>query len=299
VPGCVLRRQLLARGRSGDDGNDVGTDECTTNCTVAICGDGFAQEGKEACDDGNDVETDDCLTGCIAASCGDGLVHEGVEACDDGNDIETDDCTTMCLAAACGDGFVQGDEECDDGNVDPMDGCSPMCGYEAKLVFVSSQLYTGNLGGLAGADAKCQALADAANLPGTYLAWVSTNLANGTPATRFTQSTVPYVKVDGVKVADNWSDLVDGSLDSPIDKTEPDGAPPIGNTSCGGGGLPTVWTATNQGGTLFNAASTCSKGTSTNGSSMWGRASAANSFWTNSCSGGLCSWTSSIYCFQQ
>lgn len=165
-------------------------------------------------------------------------------------------------------------------------------------MFVSSALYTGNLGGLAGADAKCQMLAEAANLPGTYMAWVSTDEVNGTPATRFTQATVPYVKVDGVKVADNWTDLTDGALDSPINVTETGGAAPQGNVGCPPGN-PTVWTATNQNGTLSNQASTCGNWTSTNGGSLWGRTTAVDGSWTNWCSGGLCSWTAAIYCVQQ
>jgi cysteine-rich repeat protein len=169
----------------------------------------------------------------------------------------------------------------------------------ARYVFVTSTLHTGNLGGLAGADAICNTRAAAAGLPGTYMAWLSTNQPNETPATRFTQSTVPYIMVNGVKVADNWADLVDGSLDNPIDRTELNGSVPVGNTSCGGGGFPNVWTATNANGTLFNASQTCSNWMSTSGSSFWGLASASNNFWTGWCQGGTCGWTSPIYCFQQ
>ena len=43
-------------------------------------------------------------------------------------------------------------------------------------VFTSSMTYTGNLGGLAGADAKCKLLAQSAGLgSGTWVAWLSTN----------------------------------------------------------------------------------------------------------------------------
>ena len=94
------------------------------------------------------------------------------------------------------------------------------CAKARRVIFVSSALYTGNLGGLAGADAICNMRAQAAGLPGTYMAWLSTNQANGTPATRFTQSAQPYRKVDGVLVANNWADLIDGTLASAIDKTE-------------------------------------------------------------------------------
>jgi hypothetical protein len=44
---------------------------------------------------------------------------------------------------------------------------------KSKRVFVTSTTYNGNLGGLAGADAKCQVRADAANLGGTWKAIIS------------------------------------------------------------------------------------------------------------------------------
>ncbi len=166
-----------------------------------------------------------------------------------------------------------------------------------KKVFVSSATYDGNLGGLAGADAKCQALADAAALPGTYKAWLSDS--TGSPSTRFTQSTVPYVLVDGTVVANDWADLVDGTLAHAIDKTELGGAPPVGNTSCAGGGYATVWSATSQSGTLASASLTCSNWTATTGGAYWGVATQTNSFWSAWCTGGICSWVSPLYCFQQ
>jgi len=43
----------------------------------------------------------------------------------------------------------------------------------AHVAFVTSTTYTANLGGIAGADAKCQARANAAGLPGTFKAWIS------------------------------------------------------------------------------------------------------------------------------
>jgi cysteine-rich repeat protein len=268
-------------------------------CLNAICGDMVVYQNFEQCDDGNMDDTDGCVQGCLTATCGDMFVQANVEDCDDANMVNTDACVA-CSSASCGDGFVQmGVEVCDDGNNDDMDGCSSTCQTEFKLVFVTSTLHTANLGGLAGADGICQARAAAANLPGTYMAWLSTNLMNGTPATRFAQSVQPYRKVDGVLVANNWADLIDGTLASPINKTELNGNPPIGNTGCAGGGFATVWSATNGTGALINAASTCTNWTSTNGGSYWGLATDTSGNWTAWCSGGSCSWTSPIYCFQQ
>ena len=46
-----------------------------------------------------------------------------------------------------------------------------VCGY--KTVFISSVQYTGALGGLLGADLRCNNLARNANLSGVYKAWLS------------------------------------------------------------------------------------------------------------------------------
>jgi hypothetical protein len=86
-------------------------------------------------------------------------------------------------------------------------------------VFVSSQKYDGDLGGLSGADARCQALADEAGLTGRWIAWLGDGVDG--PATRFFQSeTRGYQRVDGTVIANNWTDLVDGTLAAPIDRDE-------------------------------------------------------------------------------
>lgn len=74
------------------------------------------------------------------------------------------------------------------------------------------------MGGLTGADAKCQALAGAAGIIGTFKAWLSDSTQGS--ATRFRHSYLPYVRVDGIQVASNWSDLVDGNLSQSINVTE-------------------------------------------------------------------------------
>jgi hypothetical protein len=169
---------------------------------------------------------------------------------------------------------------------------------QQKIVFVSSAMYTGDMGGLSGADDKCQGLATSAKLSGTFKAWLSDSTTSA--ATRLTHATVPYVRVDGVKVANDWNDLVDGSLQNPIAKTELNTSPPLGNTPCAGGGYPTVWTDTQTNGNLIYSGYTCSDWTSTSsGGSTWGQATQQNDAWTAWCSGGLCSWQSPIYCLQQ
>src|SRR5262249_23852873 len=79
-----------------------------------------------------------------------------------------------------------------------------------KLVFVSSTTYTGNLGGLSGADAKCQSLATSAGHTGTFKAWLSDDLVDA--KSRLTHAMMPYVLVDGTIVATGFNDLTSGTL---------------------------------------------------------------------------------------
>ena len=167
------------------------------------------------------------------------------------------------------------------------------CGDGSKCVFVSSTLHTGNLGGLTGADAICNDLAGAAGLPGagSYLAWLSDSSAS--PSTRFTQATVPYRRVDGTQVADNWIELTDGTgnLDVEISVDE-------------GGGIPDldfVWTGTHALGVAQFPLLACSDWTSSSvdeigqvGSSL------ANDFrWTEPAGLIPCGELAHLYCFQQ
>lgn len=74
-----------------------GGDDCTSNCTLNVCGDG-EQLGDEACDDGeNNGNYNFCNADCsgLGPSCGDGNLDEGDEDCD------SDDPQSGCLASSC------------------------------------------------------------------------------------------------------------------------------------------------------------------------------------------------------
>ena len=276
-----------------DDANADNTDLCTTLCQDPTCGDGFVQPGED-CDDLNMENTDACID-CVAAACGDGFIEVGVEECDDGNMVDDDGCSNTCSGVVCGNGFVQPGEECDDGNVDPLDGCSDMCAWESRLAFATSTTHSGDLGGLAGADMICNTLAQNAGLPGTYMAWLST--AVDSPSTRFTQSAVPYMLADGNKVADDWADLIDGSLDFAVARDETGSATLDTAASCGGS-MRLARTGTTEMGTM--GVSTCldysSAMPSDNG--LVGRSASNMSQWSN-CGEVACDVLMPIYCFQQ
>jgi len=131
-----------------------------------------------------------------------------------------------------------------------------------KTVFVTSAKFKGNLGGLAGADDKCQAEADgpASIVPsGTYLAWLSDG--TDSPDTRFTKSAHPYMLLDGTKIAENYTDLTDGSILHAIN---------IDSTGKALG-LQLFWTGTKADGTTSQNLVTCHGWTSPPGTRFYGR----------------------------
>ncbi len=233
-----------------DDGNTDDTDSCTAACLLAACGDGVVQTAHEECDagalngpsmlcnaecklnvcgdgdrgpdepcdDGNTDDNDACTSLCEIAACGDGIVHVGIESCDAQGDSET--CDGDCTPAECGDGYsnLAAGEECDDGNMSHLDNCYPSCTAPTMLVFVTSEVYQGDLGGLVGADAKCQSLAKKAGVVGTFKAWLG---SSEVPAiTRLYHSPGRYKRLDGVVVADNFERLRNGPMHATVSITE-------------------------------------------------------------------------------
>lgn len=172
----------------------------------------------------------------------------------------------------------------------------PGCGEGGPCrVFATSQRFQADLGGLAGADAKCQALANASSLAagGTYKAWLSTETEY--PANRFTNidRTGPYLLTNGVKIADDWNSLTNGDLDAPITIDE------NGNPAAGAGDAALVWTKTETNGEFWSTETTCGDWTSTDGETVGGDSRANNAFWSEGFQGKACSSEFRLYCFEQ
>jgi hypothetical protein len=175
-----------------------------------------------------------------------------------------------------------------------------------KHIFVTSQLFDGNLGGLAGADAKCQAAANAGVLGGTYMAWLSTPTLAA--SSRLSQSTGPYVLPDGSLVANGWAGLTSGTLLHAIDVTEfgmPATTAPANQASCTGvPGDQLVWTNTDTNGGIANnnALQSCGGNWSSNAAGqvgLIGRLSATDGSWAVVCGGGPCQNVAPLYCLEQ
>lgn len=108
-----------------------------------------------------------------------------------------------------------------------------------------------DLGGLAGADQKCRTAAAGANLPaeaGRWKAWLSDTTTSA--ASRLNKNGSPYKLVDGTIIAENWTDLTDGTLQNSIRKTQ------HGNSYNGEGATRknAVWTNTSPDGEKASSA---------------------------------------------
>jgi hypothetical protein len=229
---------------------------CSANaqCTSGLCG--TSGSGSRC-----------CATACPTGPC-------GATDCD-----AAGACLFMPFGMFCGTGQCNGQGTC----VMP-------CGQPGyKCVFVTSALFDGALGGAAGADDKCAALASAANVAGAFTAWLSAGVTSA--AQRIGASTLPYVLVDGSKIAASSSQLASGSISGPIDRDE---AGRLVAPSA-------VWTNTNADGTT-NAVGACTDFSSNAPTDapvpVAGVTSAADLSWTSN-STLTCDAMARLYCFER
>jgi hypothetical protein len=153
----------------------------------------------------------------------------------------------------------------------------------------------GNLGGVTGADGKCQKLADDAKLLGTWRAWVSTP-ASSVDA-RFTKSTTPYVRLDGVKVAASYADLTaSGVVMASISVDEKKNV-----VTGGSSGKALVWTNTSVAGASKDTSQTCAGWTvADNMTAVVGNALEDGAGWTALTNMfPACVTALRLYCFEQ
>jgi len=167
------------------------------------------------------------------------------------------------------------------------------CGVDvgSRCIFASSAQDDGDLGGLATADATCKSLADASVssfMHGrSWRAWLSDD--SDSAASRIEQAAVPYRLVDGTKVADDYTDLSDGSLDAAIDLDE-DGGPPPGTR---------VWTGTDSDGSSLSPSNCQNWSTASSGIGGFdGRNDVTTSVWTRNLVP-TCDQLRSIYCVEK
>ncbi len=206
----------------------------------------------------------------------------------------SDDSTATDLF--CGDGILSAGEECDDGGQSAGDGCSPECFKEFRRVFVTSEQFSGNMGGVSGAHALCQAAAAGAGLMGTFSAWLSDSTHS--PEKDFVKSKVPYRLVDGTVVSDNWEQLISGQLKAGISLTEEGGAPLTTSDPCIPEDLTRVWTNTKENGNQTADHLSCDHWAAGGDQGNVGVAGAVNQSWSQACYM-PCTTMAPLYCFEQ
>jgi hypothetical protein len=248
---------------------------------------GLLTDGSLSCDVPVDTDTN------AATICGADYYLDGDGTCK-AVPVDTDtNAETICSAGK----YLDGDGTC---KTVPPDRTLELCNlyritgntppeFCPKIVFVSSIGYQGNLGGLGGADSKCQSLANGAGLGGSYKAWLSNSTTSA--ASRLTHSTGPYVLVDGTLIANNWADLTDGSIQNQLDRDE-------NNHRF----HPDVWTNTDFDGSIYNVTDHCADWSSSSSLNRgWvGDAVFTDSWWTlyDFDSYG-CNEYRNLYCFLQ
>jgi hypothetical protein len=156
-------------------------------------------------------------------------------------------------------------------------------GDPSRIVFVTSTTHDGGLGGTDGADGICGDRAGEAGLEGTYLAWLS---GATSAATRLAHFDGPYLRTDGVQVADDWDDLTDGSLDAAINRDED-----------GGSVADDVWTGTTSSGSADTRCDDFGDGT-LGASGVCGSSTATGGGWTDNLVP-TCNTALRLYCVQQ
>jgi hypothetical protein len=155
--------------------------------------------------------------------------------------------------------------------------------FRGRRVFATLAVWGGNFGGAAAADVVCQNNAASQSLNGTFRAWVSDSTTS--PAARFTQGSGGFFqRLDGTKIADDWADLTDGTLDAAI---------------VPGANPPAAWTGTAADGTPLGG--TCSNWTS-NSAAQNGRRGIpqqTDSQWSATGADLACNNSLALYCFEQ
>jgi hypothetical protein len=159
----------------------------------------------------------------------------------------------------------------------------------AKRVFASSVLVTGNLGGLTGADALCGTWAQAADLSGSWKAFLS---ATGTNATSRINEVGPWYNVNRQeKIFNNKTGFTVGALDAI-------------RTEYGASASGDAWTGTKSDGTV-NGTNHCgnwTSGTAASYASVGTPGSTVEDGVLWMAKGGnipACNNTKRVYCFEQ
>jgi len=332
----------------GDNGEWSSPTSCQNACVNNLCG-GVCRPGSkrcgsaagmlETCNNSGAWVSSSCPGSCVNNSCA--TCTPGATECTSTTTVRTcgnngewqqaTNCQFACVGKACGGSCKPNSKECVNG-AEPQYrtcgstgewsaavACAPSpacvnggCGTDPKIAFVTSTLYTGNLGGLAGADQKCNERAKAGSQPGTYKAWLSDDTQS--PSTRFSLQGGPIRLADGSELAKNWAELLANGVTRVFNVTEIGTRPPKavaspGSTTAGCGDETVnalVWSDTRPNGLRLTVDRNCANWTTvTNNKLNMGRWD-DQKYWSSYCTrndakdiDNSCESKAALYCFQQ
>lgn len=195
----------------------------------------------------------------------------------------------------CGDFIIHHNEECDDGNTIDNDDCSNDC-FLPRRVFVTKELFTGNLGGIEGANSICQKEAEYNNVKGIFVAYLGDTTTSPAKNSKFTSYNGWYKTTNGIDVVKGWNGLLNDLFLFPINRHAD------GNLSQVSSVWTNIWA---DSGTTKSDSWNCLNWTSNqeyinNYESNYGRLGfnySVNSEWVDWGYAG-CHTTSALYCFQ-
>jgi hypothetical protein len=167
-------------------------------------------------------------------------------------------------------------------------------------VFVSDAQVSSNIGGIAVADSICRSEAEAADLKGTFRAWLSDSGYSPASDWGLAGGSYRFVRPDGVLVASSWENLVDDTVTYPLLNSI--------NVKADGTLIPssdpsvewTVWTGTRADGSAFPGTN-CDGWTSIDNSldTLIGAAVGTAGDWTELAPITCGDYAYRFYCFEQ
>ena len=155
----------------------------------------------------------------------------------------------------------------------------------SRRIFVTSTVQTANLGGISGADMLCATQARDAGLVGSFRAWLSTTTSPVVDRTDPTGG--PFRRIDGVVVAENWNDLLDGTIGAPIN-LDAEGMARGGD----------VWTGTLADGTSYLGDDCAGFTSDVSGIGLCGASASTSATWTENITP-ACSTPLRLYCVEE
>lgn len=163
----------------------------------------------------------------------------------------------------------------------------------ARVLFITSDRFTGALGGVAGADGRCTALAADAGFDASFVAWIGSD-SNG-PASRLSDPTRAIVYSDGKPAAANLGELASKGPVTPIVVTEKRGS--LGAKACT---EDRVWTNVRANGMVADGGNDCdSWSDELTGGGSAGQVAGAHDEWTDGCGVQSCAELGRLYCLEK